>query len=51
MRTEIKRQAEFMGYDVTPSDIEGIIDSRFHLVATGKIAMIRAAIRAWFEEY
>ena len=50
MRTEIQRQAEFMGYDISPADIEGIIDTKFHILVTGNIRAIRAAIRAWFEE-
>ena len=49
MRTEIQRQAEFMGYEISPADIEGIIEAKFHLIVTGNIRVIRAAIRAWFE--
>jgi hypothetical protein len=50
MRNEIRRQAEFMGYEVSDSEIEAMIDSSlFHMLVTGKIQMIRAAIRAWFD--
>ena len=49
MRTDIRRQAEFMGYEVSPADIEGIIDAKFHLIVSNNTRMIRAAIRAWFE--
>jgi len=50
MRTLIREQAEFMGYEISPADIEGIIEAKFHLIVTGNIRVIRAAIRAWFED-